>query len=253
MYNKYSISVRTELLKEIKMKKIINRESLKNFTKINNNNNNNNFNNFNDNNTNDCVVLADSQTIKVKDFVSPTALSGLAASRSNTSGEVICSGVGNIAEVLPRNWRGFKLDLFANPSLKLKASVIKEDGTTQELVAALNSPPEYIWRQVPLIELNSSHWLAVKTVKDDLTRAGIVYRASKFATPRKGSSTKFVVFLYETDTDWQLQVVIKGAIYDYALSKQSKLTDAQKKNNLIASLFVGKSQKKLLDAEDLGL
>jgi hypothetical protein len=226
------------------MQKIITRETFKNFTKINNNNNNNNNNNFNDNNTNDCVVLADSPTIEETESVTPAGASGLAS----------LSGVGiSVHEILPRNWRGFKLDLFANPAMKLKASVIKDDGTTQELVAALNSPVEYIWRGVPNSELNTSHWQLVKQIQTELETLGIAYWSSKFSTPRKGSSTKFVVFLYETKDTWELQIVIKASVYEYSMNKESNLTLAQRKGNMIATHFVGKTQKKLLDVEDLGL
>ena len=232
------------------IKKIITRETFTNFTNINNNNNNNNFNDNNDNNTNDCVVLADSQTILVNESITPTASSGLAPLSASQPGEVISSVVGNPSQEIPKNCRGLKFDLFDNkPAFKLKASIIKIDGTTQELVAALNSPVDYIWRNVPAHELSTNHWDTVKQVETDLKRSGIAYKASKLSTPNKGSSTKMVVFVFQLNGYWNLFLVIKGVVYEYQL--EEKLTEAQRKTNMIASLFVGKSQKKLLDWDDL--
>ena len=224
------------------MKKIITRETFKNFTNINNNNNNNNNNDTNDNNTNHCVVLEDSQAME-----ETTSLAGA----SGQPGEAICSGVGNPALVnLPKNCRGMKFDLFDNkPNFKLKTSIIKNDGTTQELVAALNSPVDYIWRNVPAVDLNKAHWLAVKSIENEFKQSGVFYRASKLATPNKGSSTNMVVFLTELNGHWNLFVVIKACVYEYVLNEN--LTSAQRKAKMVASLFVGKTQKKLLDWDDL--
>jgi hypothetical protein len=236
--------------------RIITREILKdkNFTNINNINYNNNNNNNNDNNTNHCVVLADSQAMEETKSVTPTAPSGLASlSASQDSGEVICSGVGNPAtENLPRNWRGIKFDLFDNkPGLKLKVSVIKNDGTTQELVSALNSPVDYIWRSVPAKDLHKSHWVTVKQLETELKQSGVDYKASKLATPRKGSSTDMITFLTEINGHWNLFLVLKGAVYEYILNEN--ITPAQRNAKVIASVYVGRGQKKLLTVEDLGL
>jgi hypothetical protein len=235
------------------MKKIINRETFKNFTKINNTNYTNNTNCINDtNDNNDCL-----RAIQEKESVTPAASSGLApevlsASPCSQPGEVICSGVGNSAA--PRNWRGVKFDLFnTNPGFKLKVGVIKNDGTTQELIAALNSPASYIWRNVSNQDRATSHWLAVQALEDELKQANIPYRASKLATPRKGSSTELVVFLIEQPTGWQVNLIMKGAIYDYQLLRNANLSPAQLSNNMLSTLFVGKTQTKLLSVEDLGL
>jgi hypothetical protein len=227
----------------------------RNFTNINNINYTNNTNNINDINTNDCSNEAIKEYLPIN---GPNGLASLPASQNiPPSGEVITSGVGNSPEV-PRNWRGVKIDIFNNgirtdgrASLKVNLGVIKNDGTTQTLTAAMNSPKSYVWRGVPQIDQGKMHWLLVKDIEAELK--DIEYRASKFATPGKGSGTEVVGFLAETDDKWLVILAIKNARYEYWIPKRGTVTQEQKNKNLTASLYVGKSVKALLTIEDLGL
>lgn len=222
-------------------------------TNINNTNyTNDTKNKTNDINTNDCIAAdRGSATIKIRENPLPAAASGIASRPPCGSGssEVVVPA----EEFLPSNWRGLKLDLFSNPELKLKAGVIKNDGTTQELVASLNSPKEYIWRRVPAKERSQPHWQIVQSVEQDLQDLNVDYCASKFALPKKAGTTKLVVFLFENADYWFVRMVVKAAVYDYMVSKKSQLSPAQRKMNMIATHYVGKTQTKLLDLEDLGL
>ena len=226
------------------------------FTNINNTNYTNNLTTTNDTNFTLCVTKTSEEDI------TPAGASGIASRDIPASqpSEVICSQVGISQEVLPQIWRGVKIDLFDNgvkgsgkKSLKLKLGIIKHDGTTQSLIALMNSPVSYVWRQVTDVDYNNSHWTTVRNIQDRFDAHGIRYRVSKCSTPNKGNSTEIVVFLVEDDIDWFVTVVRSGQQFTYSLSKNSNITAAQRAGNIIASKFIGHQAKPLLTAEELGI
>jgi hypothetical protein len=163
-------------------------------------------------------------------------------------------------EILPPGWRGVKLDLFDNGvrgsgkrSLKLKLGIIKNDGTIQSLVALMNSPVGYVWRQVADTDRNNAHWTAVRNLQDTLESVNQPYRISKCSTPHKGGSTEIVAVLIENNGYWSVAVIREGQQYQYVIPADSDLTAAQRSGNIIASKFIGKNQRPLLTAQELGI
>ena len=223
-------------------------------TNINNINYINNINDIKDINYNRCVP---SDTTPGIASLTPAGASGLA---SLSSGKVICSQVGSPAEeILPRNWRGLKIDLFDNSAnrdrtlLKLGIGIIKSDGTTQNLRAHMNSPTRYIWRGVEPVDMVNNHWTMVKEIQQEFKLNEIQYKCSKFSLPNKGKGTEIVGFLAETDTQWLAILVINARRFDYWLNKSGTTSQNQRNGNIIASKFVGKDRQPLLSLEDLGL
>jgi len=226
------------------------------FTNINNTNYTNNLTTTNDTNFTLCLTKASEEDI------TPAGASGIASRDipAPQPGKVICSGVDIPPEILPQIWRGVKIDLFDNgvkgsskKSLKIKLGIIKHDGTTQSLVALMNSPVSYVWRQVADVDYNNSHWTTVRNIQDRFDSYNVRYRVSKCTTPNKGNSTEIVVFLVEDDTDWLVTVVRSGQEFNYLLSKNSNITAAQRAGNIIASSFIGQQARPLLTAEELGI
>jgi hypothetical protein len=163
-------------------------------------------------------------------------------------------------EVLPPGWRGVKLDLFDNGvkgsgkrSLKLKLGIIKSDGTTQSLIALMNSPVSYVWRQVEDTDRHNAHWITVRNLQDTLEANDIKYRISKCSTPHKGGSTEIVAILIEGDSHWSIAIIREGQQYDYVIANDSPVTAAQRAGNIIASRFVGQNHRPLLTAQELGI
>lgn len=223
-------------------------------TNINNINYNNNNNNIKDFNYNRCVP---SDTTPGTASLTPAGADGL-ASLSLDGSFVSC--VGNPAEeILPRNWRGLKIDLFDNSvnrdqtNLKLGISVIKSDGTTQNLRAHMNSPTRYIWRGVEPVDAVNNHWTMIKEIQQEFKESQIDYKCSKFSLPHKGKGTEIVGFLAETDHQWLVILVLNAKRFDYWLNKSGTTSQSQRNGNIIASKFIGKEKQPLLSLEDLGL
>ena len=223
-------------------------------TNINNINYNNNINDIKDINYNRCVP---SDTTPGTASLTPAGASGLA---SLSPGESFSSCVGTPAEdILPRNWRGLKIDLFDNSpnrdstSLKLSLGIIRADGTTQNLRAHMNSPNRYIWRGVEPVDLANSHWTMIKGIQQRFKDNQIPYRSSKFSLPHKGKGTEVVGFLVEADSQWLVMLAINARCFEYWLDKTGSTTQSQRNGNIIATKFVGKDRQPLLSLEDLGL
>jgi hypothetical protein len=222
-------------------------------TNINNINYINNINDIKDINYNRCVP---SDTTPGTASLTPAGADGPA---SLSSGNSFISGLGNSADLLPRNWRGLKIDLFDNSpnrdltSLKLGIGVIKSDGTTQNLRAHMNSPNRYIWRGVDPIDSVNNHWTLVKEIQTDFKTNEIQFRCSKFSLPNKGKGTEIVGFLAEAENQWLVILVLNARRFEYWLDKKGSTTQQQRNGNIVASKFIGKDRQPLLSLEDLGL
>lgn len=234
--------------------KIVSKILGKEETNINNINNINYNNNIKDINYNRCVP---SDTTQEKQADTPAGAGGLA---SLSSGESSCSVLGNPGdEILPRNWRGLKIDLFDNSPakdrsvLKIGLGIIKADGTTQNLRAHMNSPSRYIWRGVDTKVQYNAHWSLVREIQEDFKQSKINYKCSKFSLPNKGKGTEIVGFLAETESQWLIMIILNGRKFDYWLDKTGSTSLAQRQGNIISSKFIGKENQPLLTLEDLGL
>lgn len=224
------------------------------FTNINNTNYTNNLTTTNDTNFTLCMTKQKAST--------SARTSGLASlpRPAGSPGEVIVFGEVMPEEVLPAGWRGVKLDLFDNGvrgsgkrSLKLKLGIIKSDGTTQSLIALMNSPVSYVWRQVADTDRSNAHWTAVRTIQDTLESHAINYRISKCSTPNKGGSTEIVAILVEGSVGWSVSIIREGQQYEYAILHDGPITAAQRAGNIIATKFVGQNHRPLLTARELGI
>lgn len=227
------------------MKEII----VKNFTNINNINYTNN--NTNNTNFNLCEI-----TKQKEEMTSPSGRSGLA---SLSWGGQVVGEVNSPSVLLPEQWRGVKLDLFDNnlrsndqPSYKLKIGVIRQDKTTQALVANLNSPPNYVWRGVEDVDRARPHWRLVHSIMRVLDNNSQPYRVSKCILQGRSGSSEIVVFFLPLDL-YQFIIVRNACQYIFEIAKDHKLTQAQRSKNIIASQFFGRNQAPLLTAEELGI
>lgn len=234
-------------------------------TNINNINYINNTNNFNDfNNTNDFNFCLNETNQKTQVPYAPAGRSALASlSRPADSppvSQVICEGMP--AETIPLNWRGLKIDIFNNreritlsqdSSIKIKLNIIRQDSSKISLVAAMNSPNRYVWRQVNDAQRQEPHWQTIRQIQQKLKLHEISYRVSKCSKPNREGSTDIVVFLLEDRDDYAVKIVNRNQIYDYILTKNPTLTDRQRKANIVASKFIGQTPRLMTRAEELGL
>lgn len=232
-------------------------------TKINNinyNNNNNNNNNINDFNFTLCKTKSNQVPY------TPSGRDGLASLSRPADSPSVPQVVSHLvwegmpAEFLPSNWRGLKIDIFNNgdrlrntQSIKVKLSIIKQDSSTQSLIALMNSPSSYVWRQVNSDDRNQPHWLTVSNIQDYMAENNISYRVSKCSLPRKGGSTDVILFLLEDDQYWYVKIIKEAQELNYHLDKSSKVTPAQRAGNIVASKFIGQSMRPLITAKELGI
>jgi hypothetical protein len=217
-------------------------------TNINNTNYINNTNNIN-NNIN-YFTRCDEITSEEEVMETPAGASGIASR----------PGKPQLAALLPKGWRGLKLDLFNNGRgknnqalLKLKLGIIKQDGTTQSLITFLGSPTEYVWRGWDPSEIGSVQWnLVDKTIKE-LEQTGIHFVASKFVLPNKAGKLDWVCCLIESESSWFIILLREGQKWDFELPKDSKLTEKQKQGNIVSSMFIGQPMSKFIDTRALGI
>ena len=228
-------------------------------TKINNINYNNNNNNNNDINN---IKFKICETNRNEVPYTPSGISALASlSRPSDSPpvpQVFCEGMP--AEFLPSNWRGLKIDIFNNgdrlnntESIKVKLSIIKQDSSTQSLIALMNSPVSYVWRQVNSDDRNKPHWLTVSRIQDYMAENNVSYRVSKCSLPRKGGSTDVILFLLEDEQYWYVKIIKEAQELNYHLDKSARVTPAQRAGNIVASKFIGQGSKPLITAKELGI
>jgi choline kinase len=81
----------------------------------------------------------------------------------------------------------------------------------------------------------------------------IDYRVGKALTPNKSGKTEIISFLHILPHAWQIYLIVRNSIYEYSLDKTINLSDAQKKTNMVSSLFVGKDSVQWISLDDLGI
>lgn len=230
-------------------------------TNINNTNYTNNLTTTNDINYNVCVTNRNEEIA-----ITPAGADGLASlprplgSPGVPRRGVLVAPADDPPEILPQGWRGLKIDIFNNAdrnsekkSLKVKLGIIRSDGTTQSLIALMNSQKNQVWRKVEDEDRYTPHWISVRNTQERFESLNIDYRISKCCLPNKGGSTDIVLFLLEDDNDWAVSIIRESQQFTYVIEKDSKITQAQRAGNIVASKFIGKENKRLLTAKDLGI
>jgi len=156
---------------------------------------------------------------------------------------------------LPGDWRGLKIDVFLNPGkpfqqlYKIKLGIIKQDGTTQSVLASLGSPNEYVWRGVDAQQRQTFHYQQVEQLINELDSHVAYYKISKCAMPYKTGTTDLVVsWIPATST---VIIIREGEIFDYQVDDEP--TAKQKKGRIVATKYVGQRGQKKVSLKELGI
>ena len=161
---------------------------------------------------------------------SSSGLASLSASQKPLEEALASSGT------LPANWRGVKLDLFANPRHTLKITIIRHDGTRFACSSQLNSPRTHVFRGRDQGRGSRYHWQLVEYLME--LRDDFDYQISKVSKPRKGGTIDdFVVMIYHSDGIWHTDLVFEHKIWSFRLDRE--LSQAFVKNNGIATGYAG--------------
>jgi hypothetical protein len=195
---------------------------------------------YNNNNNNTSIVSKESN----EEEVITSSSSGLA---TLSFGEALAS-----SGTLPSNWRGVKLDLFANPGHTLKITIIRHDGTRFACSANLNSPRSYVFRGREQGQGTKTHWHLVEYLME--LRDDYEYKISKVGKPRKGGTLlDFAAMLYFTQEVWNVDLVYEHKVWNFKLDKE--VSSAFKEKNGIASGYIGVTgyTKPWQDPKELGI
>jgi hypothetical protein len=152
---------------------------------------------------------------------------------------------------LPANWRGVKLDLFANPGHTLKITIIRHDGTRFACSANLNSPRSYVFRGRET-QGSKSHWHLVEYLME--LRDDYEYKISKVGKPKKsGTLLDFAAMIYFTQQVWNVDLVYEHKIWNFKLDKETSPAFTNK--NGIATGYHGITgyTKPWQDPKELGI
>jgi hypothetical protein len=153
---------------------------------------------------------------------------------------------------LPSNWRGVKLDLFANPGHTLKITIIRHDGTRFACSANLNSPRSYVFRGRDQGQGTNGHWRLVEHLME--LRDDYDYKISKVGKPKKaGTLLDFAAMIYFTQEVWCVDLVYEHKIWNFKLDKET--SPAFRNKNGIASGYHGITgyTKPWQDPKELGI
>lgn len=199
--------------------------------------------NYNNNNNNTKIVSFSKKNNQVE--ATDRSLSLGLALRKNLEVAVMPQGT------LPAKWRGLKIDLFENPRLKLKFSIIRQDNSKFECVAGMNSPRSYVFRGRDEGKGTDEYWNAVEqmfeTRKDEQN-----FRISKISKPRKGQTLNGLAVALYQQKHWMIDLVYYDTIYTFAL--KGKISDSFNKANGIATAYYGMTNTRTwADLEELGL
>lgn len=199
--------------------------------------------NYNNNNNNTKIVSEENNQVEVIDR---SLRSSLGLLKENIV-EVAVMPQGT----LPAKWRGLKIDLFENPRLKLKFSIIRQDNSKFECVAGMNSPRSYVFRGRDEGNGTDEYWSAVEQMFH-LRKQEEKFRISKISKPRKGQTLNgLAVALYKQD-HWMIDMVYYDTIHSFAL--KGKTSDKFREANGIATGYYGvTTTRPWADLEELGL
>ena len=151
---------------------------------------------------------------------------------------------------LPAPWRGVKIDLFENPRLKLKFSIIRQDNSKFECLAGMNSKPTQVFRKRSEMDSTPEFWHCVERVLE-LRKSEPNFRISKITKARKaGVLNNMAVALYQRN-GWCVELIYDDQVYQFRLSCQ--ITERFRGANGIATCYVGQHQFRGHHKEDLGI
>lgn len=196
---------------------------------------------YNNNNNNTSIVSKESNGEE------DTTSSFRLAEPVGSFGEALAS-----SGTLPSNWRGVKLDLFANPKHTLKITIIRHDGSRFACSSQMNSPRTHVFRGREQGQGTKAHWHLVEYLME--LRDDFDYHISKVSKPRKGGTLKdFAAMIYFTEQKWNVDLVYECKIWNFQLDKE--LSSAFKDKNGIASGYYGVvgNSKPWQDPKELGI
>lgn len=152
---------------------------------------------------------------------------------------------------LPAAWKGLKIDLFENPKLKLKLTIVRPDNTKFECVAGMNSKPSQVFRGRDDDKGTEEYWCAVETVLEQ-RRQENGFRISKVSKPRKGGTIDgLAVALYQQES-WMIDLIYDDSIYTFAL--KGNITEKFAQVNGIATAYYGiANTRPWASKEELGI
>lgn len=217
----------------VKAKRVL--DELLGRTNINNINNNINYTN----NTSTFV----SEESKPKEMTSSFPL----APASPQSLEEALASSGS----LPANWRGVKLDLFGNhiDCHKLKLGIIRHDGTTLSLVAALNSPRRSAYRGRDT-QGTPRHWQLLEAA--ELAAQAWQPKVSKIGKMRKAGTLRDFACVVYKQTHWHVELVYEQRIWPFVLT--GTVSDAFRSKGGIATVYQGQQRTtEWQDPKELGI
>jgi len=182
------------------------------------------FNNIKYNNNNNNTSIVSKESNEEEDSISSLCL-------AKPVGEALAS-----SGTLPSNWRGVKLDLFANPKLTLKITIIRHDGTRFACTSQMNSPRTHVFRGRERGQGTEAHWRLVEYLME--LRDDYDYKISKVSKPRKGGTLlDFAAMIYFAEQQWNVDLVYENQIWHFCLDKE--VTEVFLKNNGIATGYYG--------------
>lgn len=204
------------------------------------------INNINyNNNNNNTIFVSDESEVEISETKS---LSGLASLSASQPLEVAFMPQGE----LPTRWQGVKLDLFENPRLKLKLTIVISGNNKFQCIAALNSPTSYVFRGRNEGKGSDDYWAAVEAViAKHKNKPG--FCISKISKPRKGQTIDgMAAGLYIEDNVYHCAVIYDYQVFEYKLT--GKVSDNFRKMNGIATAYIGKTNTRpWADKEELGI
>lgn len=202
-----------------------------------------NYINYNTNNTNNSMNVYEKniQGVKNREVERPSA-------------SVSWQGERGVAFVppgkLPAPWRGVKIDLFRNPRLKMKFSIIRQDNSKFECLAGMNSKPSQVFRQRSEMNSTPQFWHTVEQVLT-LRKQESNFRISKITKARKaGVLNNMAVALYR-DVVWCVELIYDDVVYQFRLTDD--ITERFRSANGIATCYVGQHLFRGHNKEDLGI
>ena len=189
------------------------------------------------------IVSEESNEVETDDFVFP-----LASPASQPLGEALAS-----SGTLPLLWKGVKLDLFANPGLTLKLTIVRQDNTKFPCSASLNSPLSYVYRGREQEQGTEEHWELLDWNIQRRKDQGYDVRASKIGKPRKGGTLKdFAAVVFNDGVNWNVDLVYELQVWHFILA--GDVSDAFSKKNGIATTYCGvRLARAWQDPKELGI
>jgi len=202
-----------------------------------------NYINYNTNNTNNSMNVYEKniQGEQKKEVERPSA-------------SVVWQGERGVAFVppgkLPTPWRGVKIDLFRNPRLKLKFSIIRQDNSKFECLAGMNSKPTQVFRKRSEMHSTEEFWHTVERVLE-LRKQQSNFRISKITKARKGGVLNNMAVALYRDVVWCVDLIYHDRVYQFHLTDD--ITERFRGANGIATCYVGQHQFRGHNLEDLGI